>query len=270
LLGKKITITSPKPQTTRNRVLGIYHGYNFQIVFIDTPGIHRTSSLLHESMVSSASSSLEEVDIVLLVVGLEPIEDEALKIVFRLLRKTDKPTVLAINKIDLIKKEVLLPLIESYSSLHHFDAIVPISALYGDGLEALKEELRKRLVPGPQFFPPDMITDKSQAFMIAEIIREKIYYETRGELPYSSAVVVERLEEDTKRNLLVVGGIIYVEKQSQKGIILGRNGAMIKSIGKKARIEIEKVFSIKVYLELFVKVEKRWGKDTRSLRKLGY
>jgi GTP-binding protein Era len=270
LLGKKITITSPKPQTTRNRILGIYHGYNYQIVFIDTPGIHQTSSLLHESMVSSASSSLEEVDIVLLVVGLEPIENEALKIVFRLLRKTDKPAILAINKIDLIKKEILLPLIESYGSLHRFDAIVPISALYGDGLEALKEELKKRLTPGPQFFPPDMITDKSQAFMIAEIIREKIYYETRGELPYSSAVVVERLEEDTERNLLVVGGVIYVEKQSQKGIIIGRNGAMIKRIGKKARVDIEKVFSIKVYLELFVKVEKKWGKDPRYLRKLGY
>jgi GTP-binding protein Era len=271
LLGQKIAITSPKPQTTRNTILGIYNGDDCQMVFIDTPGIHQTRSLLHKSMVRSAKASLGEVDIILLVVGLEePANNNEMNIILRLLKKTDKPALLAINKIDLIRKEKLLPLIESYSKLDCFDSIMPVSALYGDGLETLREELKKRLSPGPQFFPPDMHTDKSEEFLIAEIIREKIYYETREELPYSSAVVVERLEEDKQRNLLTVMAVIYVQKASQKGMIIGKNGRMIKKIGKDARLEIERIFSLKAYLELFVKVEKNWSRDTRSLRRLGY
>ena len=269
-LGQKIAITSARPQTTRNRILGIYNGEGCQMVFIDTPGIHQTRSLLHKSMVRSAKASLGEVDIILLVVELEEGVNDEMNIILRLLKKTDKPAILAINKIDLIRKENLLPTIESYSKLHIFDSIIPISALYGDGLETLKEELKKTLPPGPQFFPPDMLTDKSEEFLIAEIIREKIYHETREELPYSSAVVVESLEEDTERNLLTVMATIFVEKASQKGIIIGKNGRMIKKIGRNARIEIERIFSLRVYLELFVKVEKNWSSDTRSLRRLGY
>ena len=270
-LGQKIAITSPKPQTTRNRILGIYNEDDCQMVFIDTPGIHQTRSLLHKSMVRSAKASLGEVDIILLVVELEVADhSDELDTILRLLKKTAKPAIMAINKIDLIKKERLLPLIESYSKLHCLDSIVPISALYGDGVEALREELKKRLSPGPQFFPPDMLTDKSEEFLIAEIIREKIYYETREELPYSSAVMVERLEEDSARNLLTVMAVIYVEKTSQKGMIIGKNGRMIKRIGTNARTEIERIFSLKVYLELFVKVEKKWSSSTRSLRRLGY
>ena len=271
LLGKKITITSAKPQTTRNRITGIYHGDDHQMVFIDTPGIHQTRSPLHKSMVSSAKASLNEVDIILLVA--EPMDvthdSEMLKL-FDLLGRSDKPVLLALNKIDLVKKENLLPLIESYSTLHPFDAIVPISALYRDGLDALREELKKRLSPGPQFFPPDMISDRSEDFLIAEIIREAIYHETRQELPYSSVVVVEALDEDPERNLLKAIAVIYVEKQSQKGIIIGKGGAMIKRIGRKARMEVERIFSIRVYLELFVRVEKNWSSDPRSLRRLGY
>jgi GTP-binding protein Era len=214
---------------------------------------------------------LGEVDIILLVVQLEEAGDsDELDTILRLLKKTAKPAIMAINKIDLIKKERLLPLIESYSKLHCLDSIVPISALYGDGVEALREELKKRLSPGPQFFPPDMLTDKSEEFLIAEIIREKIYYETREELPYSSAVMVESLEEDSARNLLTVMAVIYVEKASQKGMIIGKDGRMIKRIGTNARTEIERIFSLKVYLELFVKVEKKWSSSTRSLRRLGY
>ena len=270
-LGQKIAITSPKPQTTRNRILGIYNEDDCQMVFIDTPGIHQTRSLLHKSMVRSAKASLGEVDIILLVVQLEEAGDsDELDTILRLLKKTAKPAIMAINKVDLIKKERLLPLIESYSKLHCLDSIVPISALYGDGVEALREELKKGLSPGPQFFPPDMLTDKSEEFLIAEIIREKIYYETREELPYSSAVMVESLEEDSARNLLTVMAVIYVEKASQKGMIIGKDGRMIKRIGTNARMEIERIFSLKVYLELFVKVEKKWSSSTRSLRRLGY
>jgi GTP-binding protein Era len=270
-LGQKIAITSPRPQTTRNRILGIYNGDGYQMVFIDTPGIHQTRSLLHKSMVRSAKAALMEVDIILLVVGLEEdAPSSELKVILRLLKKAAKPAILAINKIDLIKKERLLPIIEAYSRLYLFDSIIPISALYGDGLETLREEVKKRLSTGHQFFPPEMRTDKSEEFLIAEIIREKIYYETRQELPYSSAVTVERLEEDPERDLINVMAIIYVEKASQKGMIIGKNGRMIKRIGTNARIEIERIFSAKVYLELFVKVEKNWSGDTRSLRKLGY
>lgn len=270
-LGQKIAITSPRPQTTRNRILGIYNGDGYQMVFIDTPGIHQTRSLLHKSMVRSAKAALMEVDIILLVVGLEEdAPSSELKVILRLLKKAAKPAILAINKIDLIKKERLLPVIEAYSRLYCFDSIIPISALYGDGLETLREEVKKRLSTGHQFFPPEMRTDKSEEFLIAEIIREKIYYETREELPYSSAVTVERLEEDPERDLINVMAIIYVEKTSQKGMIIGKNGRMIKRIGTNARIEIERIFSAKVYLELFVKVEKNWSGDTRSLRKLGY
>ncbi len=270
-LGQKIAITSPKPQTTRNRILGIYNGDNCQIVFIDTPGIHHTRSLLHKSMVRLAKTSLGDVDIVLLLIGIEKgTNNNEMDIILRLLKKTDKPAILAINKIDMIKKENLLPIIESYDKLDCFDSIIPISALYGDGVETLREELKKTLSPGPQFFPPDMLTDKSEAFLISEIIREKIYYETREELPYSCAVTVERVEEDPERNLLTIMATIFVEKASQKGIIIGKNGRMIKKIGRNARMEIERIFSTHVYLELFVKVKKNWSSDTRSLRRLGY
>jgi GTP-binding protein Era len=270
-VGQKLAITSPKPQTTRNRILGIYHGDGCQIVFVDTPGIHRTRSALHKSMVSSARASLQEVDIILLVVGLGEADhrDEVIEIV-RVLKKTARPVLLAINKIDLTKKENLLPLIESYDTLGCFDSIIPLSALYGDGVEILREELRERLSAGPQFFPLDMVTDKSKGFLVAEVVREKIYYATRGELPYSSAVVVEKIEEEEKRNLLKVKAVIYVEKATQRGIVLGKAGSLIKTIGKNARLDLERMFSKKVYLELFVKVERNWTQNTRSLRKLGY
>jgi GTP-binding protein Era len=271
LLGRKVAITSAKPQTTRNRILGIHNEHGCQIVFVDTPGIHRTRSALHRSMVSSAKACLQEVEIILLVVGLGEAghRDEVIDII-RLLEKTVKPVLLAINKIDLIKKENLLPLIDSYHRLGRFDSIIPLSALYGDGVEILREELKKRLSPGPQFFPQDMVTDKSQDFLISEVIREKIYYATRGELPYSSAVVVEEIDEDGKRDLLKVKAVIYVEKPSQKGIVLGKGGSLIKTIGKNARLDLERMFSVKVYLDLFVKVQKNWTQDSRSLQKLGY
>ena len=271
LIGQKIAITSPRPQTTRNRIVGIYNQDDCQMVFIDTPGIHQTSSLLHKSMVGSAKNSLGEVDIILLVVGFEePANNSALNSILRILGKTDKLAILAINKIDLLKKENLLPIIEIYYKMNRFDSIIPVSALYGDGLETLIGEIKKRLSPGPQFFPPDMVTDRSEEFLIAEIVREKIYYHTREELPYSCAVTIEQIKEDPKKNLLAVMATIFVEKASQKGIIIGKNGRMIKKIGRDARIEMEKIFSSHVYLELFVKVEKNWSSDTRSLRRLGY
>ena len=229
LIGQKIAITSPRPQTTRNRIAGIYNQNDCQMVFIDTPGIHQTRSLLHKSMVGSAKSSLGEVDIILLVVGFEePANNSALNSILKILGKTDKLAILAINKIDLLKKENLLPIIEIYYKMNRFDSIIPVSALYGDGLETLIGEIKKRLSPGPQFFPPDMVTDRSEEFLITEIVREKIYYHTREELPYSCAVTIEKIKEDPKKNLLAVMATIFVEKASQKGIIIWKNGRMIK------------------------------------------
>ena len=271
LIGQKIAITSPRPQTTRNRIVGIYNEVDCQMVFIDPPGIHQTRSLLHKSMVGSAKTSLGEVDIILMVVGSEePYNNSELNIILRILGKSDKTTILAINKIDLLKKENLLPIIEIYSKIHRFDSILPVSALYGDGLKTLIGELKKKLSPGPQFFPTDMVTDKSEEFIMAEIIREKIYYQTREELPYSCAVTIEKINEAPEKNLLVVMATIFVEKVSQKGIIIGKNGGIIKEIGRNARIEMERMFSAHVYLELFVKIDKNWSSDTKSLRRLGY
>ena len=232
LIGKKIAITSPRPQTTRNRIVGIYNQDDCQMVFIDTPGIHQTRSLLHKSMVGSAKSSLGEVDIILLVVGFEdPDHNSALRSIVSILETTNKTAILAINKIDLLKKENLLPLIKIYNKMSRFDSIIPISAFYGDGLKTLTGEIKKRLSTGPQFFPPDMVTDRSEEFLIAEIVREKIYYHTREELPYSCAVMIEQIKEDQKKNLLTVMATIFVEKSSQKGIIIGKKGIMIKKIG---------------------------------------
>jgi GTPase len=271
LIGRKIAITSPRPQTTRNRVLGICNGDDYQMIFMDTPGIHKTKSVLHKSMVTSAETTLLEVDIVLLVVSLsEDIQSDSMKIISRHLKNLDKPILLAVNKIDIKKKEALLPIIEAYDKLNFFESIIPVSALYGDGLDALKKVLIGKLSPGPQFFPNDITTDKSEEFLISEIIREKIFFETRQELPYSSTVLVEKIEENREQNMVFISALIIVEKTTQKGMIIGRQGKMLKKIGEKARIDIERLFSCKVYLKLFVKVEKNWSSNTRSLRKLGY
>jgi len=270
LIGKKIAIVSPKPQTTRNRIVGIYHGENFQIVFLDTPGIHKTRTPLHRSMVASAQSTLQEVDIILLMVEMKRPEPQEISRIIKRVKRVKKPVILAINKIDLGPKEELLPIIDSYRKRHDFDAIVPISALQGDGIDFLLVELRSRLKQGPAFFPKGMETDQSESFLVSEIIREKIYIHTRKELPYSSAVTVERMEEAPEGDLLLISAVINVEKQSQKAILIGEKGRMIKKIGQAARLEIEGIFGTRVFLDLRVRVEKNWSRDTRALRRLGY
>ncbi len=270
ILHRKVAIVTPKPQTTRNRILGIYHGQGFQMIFIDTPGIHKTGTALHRSMVESAMATLQEVDIILLMVEARHRHPPVPPVIMNKLRAIKKRSVVAINKIDLIKKDALLPLIDWLQQEGNFDAIVPISALKADGIDLLMEELKKGLQPGPRFFPEDMLTDQSREFLIAEIIREKIYYLTRQEIPYSSAVTVDYLDYDPERNLLSVSARIHVETEFQKKILIGKKGRMIKSIGTAARRELEKLFGFKVYLDLFVRVEKNWSKDTAALRRLGY
>ncbi|MEE9612246.1 MAG: GTPase Era, partial [Desulfatiglandales bacterium] len=224
LLGSKVAIVSPKPQTTRNRILGIYHGDGYQMIFMDTPGIHKTKTPLHRSMVASAQAAFYEVDIIMLLIEMSRPDDPDISLILKNLRVTKKPTLLLINKIDRGPKEMLLPIIETYRQRYPFDAIIPISALKGDGIEELVEELRLRLKPGPVFFPPDMKTDQSESFLVAEVIREKIYLHTRRELPYSSAVTVEKMEEIPKKSLLSILARIYVESDSQKAILIGQKG----------------------------------------------
>ncbi|MCJ7593747.1 MAG: GTPase Era [Desulfobacterales bacterium] len=270
LLGAKVAIVSPKPQTTRNRVLGIYHGEDHQMVFMDTPGIHKTLSPLHKSMVASAQSAFQEVDIVGMMIEMPRPESQDMPLILKSLKKVKKPSLLIINKIDKGPKERLFPIIDAYRERYPFHAIVPVSALKGDGIERLLDELRSLLKPGPAFFPREMKTDQTESFWVSEIIREKIFLHTRQELPYASAVSVQHMEESPERNLLSIFVRIHVEAESQKGILIGRGGKMMKTIGSSARLEIEEKFQTRVYLDLCVRVEKNWSKDARALRRLGY
>ncbi|MFH1349859.1 MAG: GTPase Era [Pseudomonadota bacterium] len=270
LLGTKIAIVSPKPQTTRNRIIGVYHGDGYQMAFIDTPGIHRTRTALHKSMVESAKATLFEVDLVLVIIEVTRPYDPDISLILKNLRETRKPSLLIINKIDKGPKEMLLPIIDRYQKGYPFDAIIPLSALKGDGIERLLEVLKSSLKPGPVFFPKDVKTDQSESFLISEIIREKIFLITRREMPYSSAVTVERMQEIPEKGLISISAKIHVESKSQKGILIGQQGRMIKRIGKSSRLEIERTFGTRVFLELMVRVEKDWSRDTRALRRLGY
>lgn len=270
ILGAKTAIVTPKPQTTRNRILGVLHGDGYQMVFLDTPGIHKPHTSLHRSMVASALAALKEVDVVLVMIEMGRPHDQEISLVLGNLKSAAKPSLLLINKIDLGPRQNLLPIMDTYRKLHPFETMIPISALRGDGLEVLLKELKARLRPGPAFFPPDMGTDQSEAFHVSEIIREKIYYHTRDELPYSTAVTVEGMNERPEKNLLVVSAVLHVETFSQKRILIGEGGAMIKAIGRSARVDLERVLGGRIYLELTVRVEKNWSRDPRALRRLGY
>jgi len=269
-LGEKIAIVSPKPQTTRNRIIGVLHAQDYQIVFLDTPGIHRPRTVLHKSMVASAEGAISEVDIILMMVEMHKPEDPGIQMILRGMKRARKPVILAINKIDTGPKENLLPMMAQFGQEYPFEEIVPISALEGDGVELLLGALKARLRPGPEFFPPDVRTDQSKSFLISEIIREKIYFHTRNELPYASAVTVEKQEDRPDRDLISISARIHVETDNQKAILIGKGGRMIKTIGQSSRTELEGIFGSRIYLDLTVRVEKNWSRDTRALRRLGY
>lgn len=270
ILGRKVAIVSPKPQTTRNRIIGIHNEEGAQMVFVDTPGIHRTRTALHHSMVASALAVFQEVDIVLVMVQLGDVDEAAMGPMLKTIKEAMRPCLLLINKIDRGSKEDLLPLMAAYKEMAAFDAIIPISARTGDGVDLLLGALRARLQPGPQFFPEDMETDQSESFLISEVIREKIYLHARQELPYACAVTVDRIADMPKKDLLSIAARIHVETESQKGILIGRKGRMIRTVGRSARVELEKIFGVRVFLDLTVRVEKNWTRDTRALQRLGY
>ncbi|RLD99408.1 MAG: GTPase Era [Aquificota bacterium] len=270
ILGEKVAIVSHKPQTTRNRILGVYTSSKGQIVFLDTPGIHQPLHKLNEYMVDVALGTLKEVDVIVLITdGTRGITQEdrlALERVFSLGR--DKPVVGVVNKTDLLKPEEKERRIQELQTQRPFTRVLALSALTGEGVDTLIDTLLSLLPIGPYFYPPDMITDQPEEFWIAEIIREKVYLFTHQEIPYSTAVVVEEIKE--KKNILVVEAIIYVERTSQKGIIIGQKGQMLKKIGEAAREELERFLGIKVYLNLWVKVKEKWRKKEGALRELGY
>ena len=270
LLGEKIAIISPKPQTTRNRILGIKNLPTGQIVFLDTPGVHSPRTRLNQAMVKVALATLQEVDVVCFLIEADRPDNEENALVLEDLKRVSKPVILVINKIDLVSKGRLLPIMERYSQLRAFEQLIPISALLGDGVDILVAELFKILPQGPKFFPEDMITDLSERFLVAEFIREKVIQLTREEIPYSTAVEIEEFKERQEKNLIVIKAIIQVERESQKGILIGGKGRMLKEIGRLAREEIEAFLGVRVFLELWVKVEKNWREDPQALRRLGY
>jgi GTP-binding protein Era len=268
ILGEKIAIVTQKPQTTRNRVIGIKTLSDAQIIFIDPPGIHRPKHVLGETMVRTAMEALNEVDVILFMT--EPHQPEAGdKAVIELFKKVRSPVFLLINKIDTIRKQELLPLIERFSGIYDFNEIVPISAMKKDGIELLMEKVRDYLPQGPKYYPDDLITDQIERFMVSEMVREKIMEETEEELPYSVAVEVAGWNE-REDGLISISCNIYVERDGQKAIIIGKRGAMLKSIGSAARIDIEKLLNTRVFLELWVKVRRNWRNDAQLLKDLGY
>jgi len=270
LLGYKVAIATPKPQTTRFQIRGILTGEDYQIIFVDTPGIHEAKMLFNRLMVEQALGAIEEVDSVVFLVDAANRSPKAEEKIIEILRRADKPTILALNKIDLIKKGELLPMIDFFSRIFPFKAIVPISALERDGLDELLEEIVATLPFGPMYYSPDMLTDQPERQLAAEIIREKIFMLTRQEIPYASAVVVEEFQEDPDKDLLYIQATVYVEKDSQKGIIIGKGGQMLKKIGTLAREELEFLLGKKVHLEIWVKVLKGWRKEEKALRRLGF
>ncbi|MBI1940795.1 MAG: GTPase Era [Acidobacteria bacterium] len=268
LVGQKVSIVTPVPQTTRNRILGVANRSDAQIVFMDTPGIHKPLSRLNQQMMTFVRLALEDRDLAVLIVDASERFGRGDEYALQLLKQHAPKTILALNKIDLISKSALLPLIDRYSKLHEFEEIMPISALRGEGLEEFVGEVVKRLPQGPQYFPLDVYTDQPERFLTAEIIREKVIRQTRQELPYATAVLIERFEEG--ETITRIYASILVEKESQKPIVIGAAGSRIKQIGTEARQELEKMLPPKVFLELYVRVEPHWRDNREMVAALDY
>ena len=268
ILGEKIAIVTPKPQTTRNKIMGIKTLPDAQIIFIDTPGIHRPRHKLGETMVRTALKALNEVDVILFMV--EPYEPgKGDRAIIDLLKRVQSPVFLLINKIDIVKKSDILLIIDHFKGLYPFKEIIPVSAIKQDGISLLIKTIHDYLPSGPTYYPDDLITDQMERFMVSEIIREKAMDMTEEELPYSVAVEVAGWKE-REDGLISISCNIYVEREGQKAIIIGKRGAMLKSIGSAARVDIEKLLNTKVFLELWVRVKKNWRNDKQLLNELGY
>jgi GTP-binding protein Era len=267
VLGQKVSIVASKAQTTRNRIVGIKTLPNAQIIFLDTPGIHRPRHRLGSRMVNEAVRAIREVDVVLFMVEPGPPSEEDHDIL-KFLGKVRKPVFLLVNKADRVKKPSLLPVMEEYSGLYGFREIIPVSALRGEGVDLTLEKVVGLLPPGPKYYPDEMVTDMLERFMVSEVVREKVIRLTGEEVPHSTAVEVSAWEEK-KSGGVYIGANIFVEKEGQKGIIIGRQGQRLKQIGTEARIDIERLLGAKIFLDLRVKVKKKWRTDNAILKDLG-
>lgn len=269
VIGQKIAIMSDKPQTTRNKIHGVYTTEDKQIVFLDTPGIHKSNSKLGDFMVKSALGALEEVEAILFLTDVSEELGGGDRFIIEQLKKVNTPVFLVLNKIDKIQPEALLPIIDKYSKLHSFTEVVPVSARDGNNVNTLLEQIGRYLPEGPMYYPADQITDHPEQFICAELIREKILQTTREEIPHSIAVEIESMGIGDN-GVVNIGAVIYVERPSQKGIIIGKNGAALKEVGKRARHDMERLLGSKIFLELWVKVKEDWRNREAVLKSLGF
>lgn len=268
VVGQKISAVSEKPNTTRNRILGIRNLPDAQLVFLDTPGIHKAKGKLGKAMVQTAMSAVQEADVLLMMIEVKEPFGKGDSFIIESL---PKPAILVINKIDKIKKSELLTIIdESREFEGKFSEVIPISALNADGLDDLLSTIVNYLPEGPRYFPEDMYTDQPERFLAAEFIREKIFQLTRQEIPYKTAVAIEEFKDLPEKKLVRISAVVYVERSNHKGIIIGKGGEMLKEIGKQAREDIERVLGSKVYLEIWVKVSERWTERENLIRDFGY
>ncbi|MDD4274520.1 MAG: GTPase Era [Desulfobacter postgatei] len=268
VLGQKISITSKKPQTTRDRILGVVNRPHSQIVFLDTPGIHKSTTLLNQRIVAQAIQSMDDVDLILFMVDAASRNYASEKMIVKQFETVRKPVILALNKIDLAKKAAVYEQVATFKDMYAFETIVPVSARENIQMDLLLDELESRLPQGPPLYPEETFTDVSEKYMVSEIIREKVFRLTGMEIPYSSAVTVDAFEVEKK--LIVIHASIHLVRDSQKGIVIGKNGSMLKRIGSIARKDIEQMLGSKVLLKLFVKVTPDWVSNKRHLSEFGY
>lgn len=269
LIGQKIAIMSDKPQTTRNKIHGVYTTNDTQIVFLDTPGIHKPQSKLGNYMMQTAESALKEVEAALFLIDASEGLGGGDRFIIEQLKKVKTPVFLVMNKIDKVLPEQLLPMITQYNELFEFAEIIPISALQGNNVNTLIEQLSRYMPEGPQYYPADQITDHPEQFVVSELIREKILHMTREEIPHSIAVTIEDMKVQDN-GVVYIGAVIFVERDSQKGIIIGKRGELLKEVGKQARKDIEALLGSRTFLELWVKVKKDWRNQERVLKDLGF
>jgi GTPase len=269
VVGQKVAIMSDKPQTTRNKIHGVYTTDTAQIVFLDTPGIHKPQSKLGSYMMQVAEGTLNEVDAILFLVDVSEGLGGGDRYIIERLKQVKTPVILVMNKIDKVKPEDLLPIIVQYKDLYPFAEIIPISAMQGTSVNVLLEQAVRYLEEGPMYYPADQVTDHPEQFVCAELVREKILHLTREEIPHSIAVTIEDMKVQ-ENGVVHISAVIFVERDSQKGIIIGKNGALLKEIGRMARVDIEKLLGNKCFLELWVKVKKDWRNQDRVLKDLGF
>lgn len=270
VIGQKIAIMSDKPQTTRNKIQGVYTTDHCQIVFIDTPGIHKPKHKLGDFMMKVAQNTLNEVDLILFMINAVEGYGKGDEFIIERLKQTNQPVFLVINKIDQVHPDELITMINQYKEMYDFKEIIPISALEGNNVTTLLEQIEKYMPNGPQYYPADQVTDHPERFIITELIREKVLHLTREEIPHSIAVVMDSLERRGDGNTVYIAATIIVERDSQKGIVIGKQGKMLKEVGRLARIDIEALLGSKVFLELWVKVQKDWRNRLNQLRDFGF